>query len=140
VTDIAEARTALASVEARWNAAGAPWDPQALANVYTEDAVFFGGRPGHSVGRDAIRGYFASYDGVIASGVMELVEPVILPLAPGLVLAQGHVDFSFVLAGDKRTRSLLRATLVLAKRGERWLILQHHFSPTPETPPLGDKP
>lgn len=137
--ELAEARRVLASVEARWNAAGSRWDAPALADIYTEDAVFFGGRPGHFTGRDAIRGYFASYEGVIVSGVMELVEPVILPLADDLFLAQGHADFSFVLAGAQRTRSVLRATLVLARRSGHWLILQHHFSPTPATPPLGDQ-
>jgi uncharacterized protein (TIGR02246 family) len=129
---------ALASVEAAWNAAATPWTAAALTAVYTDDALFFGGRPGHYVGAKAIYDYFASYVGVIASGRMQLVEQEIRVLAPGVVLAQGFVEFAFVLDGARETRSRLRTTLVLARQADGWRIRQHHFSVAPETPPLGD--
>jgi uncharacterized protein (TIGR02246 family) len=132
------ASAALAAVEAAWNAAATPWTAAALTAVYTDDALFFGGRPGHYVGAQAIHGYFASYDGVIASGRMRLVEQEIRVLSPGVVLAQGFVDFAFVLDGPRETRSRLRTTLVLARQVDGWRICQHHFSVAPETPPLGD--
>ena len=37
-----------------------------LAAIYTDNAVFYGGRPGHSVGKEQVRAYFASYAGVLA--------------------------------------------------------------------------
>ncbi|HSW18990.1 MAG TPA: SgcJ/EcaC family oxidoreductase [Ramlibacter sp.] len=127
----------LAAVGAAWTAAATPWDPEALAALYTQDAMFLGGRPGHSVGREQIHAYFASYRGVILQGKLELVDQHVRELAPDCLLAQGYGDFSFVLAGDVQTRSLLRTTLVLARQGD-WKILQHHFSASPSTPPLGD--
>jgi uncharacterized protein (TIGR02246 family) len=132
-----EGRNALASVEAAWNEAGRSWNPDALAKLYTTDALLFGGRPGHAVGVSAIRDYFGSYAGVIHSGTMQLVDQQIVHLAPGVFVAQGFVDFSFVLADNPSTKSFLRTTLVVVLQGGQWKIRQHHFSPTPAAPPLG---
>ncbi len=132
-----DAQAALDQAVAAWNRAGASWDAQALAAIYAEDALLFGGRPGHSVGRAAIQGYFASYDGVIFSGAMQMFGTELRMLAPGCVLAQGIVEFAFTLAGGERTRSTLRATLVLRREAGDWRIADHHFSTVPPAPPLG---
>lgn len=132
-----EGRVALAAVETAWNVAGRSWEPQALAEVYAEDALLFGGRPGHAVGLLAIREYFGSYAGTILSAAMKLVDQEIVPLAPGVFLAQGFVDFSFELSDGQSTSSFLRATLVVVLQDGRWKIRQHHLSPTPAAPPLG---
>jgi uncharacterized protein (TIGR02246 family) len=129
---------ALAAVQEAWNGAARRWDPVALAAVYTPDALFFGGRPGHAVGACAIRDYFASYDGIIESGSMELMDQHIMAIAPTCLLAQGYADFSFVLSGGRSTKALLRTTLLIVLQDGQWKICQHHFSPTPSAPPLGD--
>lgn len=132
-----EARAALDAIQAAWNDGAKPWNPARLASVYTRDALFLGGRPGHSVGSEAIQAYFSSYVGVIQAGTMALVEQEVRELAPGCLLAQGFVEFAFVLVQGPTTRSRLRTTLVFALEGQTWKIRQHHFSPTPEAPPLG---
>jgi uncharacterized protein (TIGR02246 family) len=131
------AEVALAAVQADWNAGADPWNPERLAAIYTADALFFGGRPGHAVGAAAILAYFASYREVIVAGSMRLVEQHMLELAPDCVLAQGYAEFAFRLHPEQRTASRLRTTLVLLKQGEGWKIRQHHFSAAPATPPLG---
>lgn len=128
---------ALAQVVSAWNRAGATWDATALAAVYTDDGLLFGGRPGHAVGREAIRGYFASYDGVILSGSMQLSETELRLMGEGSLLAQGMVHFAFTLAGGEQTRSTMRATLLLQRGVGGWRILDHHFSTIPLVPPLG---
>jgi uncharacterized protein (TIGR02246 family) len=133
----AQAQAALDQAVADWNRAGAPWDAAALAAVYADDALLFGGRPGHCVGRAAIQAYFASYDGVILAGAMQMSGTELRTLAPGCVLAQGMVEFAFTLAGHEQTRSTLRATLVLQRTADRWRIVDHHFSTIPAAPPLG---
>jgi uncharacterized protein (TIGR02246 family) len=130
---------AIAAVQQDWNQAGSSWSPDALAAVYTNEAVFFGGRPGHSVGQDAIRSYFASYGGVIERGQMTWVDPQCLELDAESFLAQGYVDFAFTLAGGCETRSRLRATWVIVRTVSGLRIRLHHFSPTPDVPPLGDR-
>lgn len=136
-TDTLQAQAALGVVAARWNAAASLWDADALAAIYTADALFFGGRPGHCVGAVAIQAYFKSYEGIIRSGRMALVEQQLKPLATGCVLAQGFAKFDFELCDGQLTRSRLRTTLILVYESATWRIAQHHFSPTPEAPPLG---
>lgn len=135
----ANLRHALAEVLAAWNAAAQRWDAAALGATYAQAGCLFGGRPGHSVGRAAITEYFASYDGVILSGVVHARDQHVVALAPGIVLAQGYVEMSFVLAPEQKTSSVLRSTLTLVQEAGEWKILQHHFSPTPAAPPLGDR-
>lgn len=134
---IADCAAALTEIETLWNAAASPWDPAALSELYLDDALFFGGRAGQSVGRAAIRRYFESYAGVIVSARLELVEQHILRLDSVSLLAQGYGDFSFVLAGQVETRSKLRTTLLVVLTANGLRIRTHHFSVTPEAPPLG---
>ncbi|HSV84606.1 MAG TPA: SgcJ/EcaC family oxidoreductase [Ramlibacter sp.] len=131
------AQQALDAVLAEWNAAGGRWDVEGLAAVYTEDAVFFGGRRGHSTGREGVRAYFASYADTIASTRLQLQDHVLTRLAPDVLQAQGYGCFDMVLTDGRKTRSVLRATLTLVLRDKAWKVQQHHFSTTPEAPPIG---
>lgn len=135
--DDGAAQQALDALLAEWNTAGARWDPHGLAAVYADDALFFGGRPGHSTGRAGVRAYFASYIGVITSARLQLQDHHLVTLASGTVLVQGYACFDLVLSGDRPTRSVLRATLTLVQRKGTWQVLQHHFSGTPDVPPVG---
>jgi uncharacterized protein (TIGR02246 family) len=127
----------LAAHVAAWNAAGAHWNSEALANCFTEDGLFFGGRPEHSVGREAITAYFRSYIGTIASCHLQLRDQELLQLAPDTVAAQGYGDFSFVLGDGARTRSVVRTTLILVQQRDGWKARLQHFAPPPPEPPLG---
>jgi hypothetical protein len=129
----------LAAVQDAWNQAGSVWGPDALAAIYTADALFFGGRPSHSVGQAAICDYFASYVGVIERGRMAWADTHCLALDAESFLAQGFVDFEFRLAGGRDTRSRLRSTWVIAQKVHGARIRLHHFSPPPDAPPLGDR-
>jgi len=134
----ADAQAALDQVIADWNVASASWDATGIAATYSEDGMLFGGRPGHFVGRASIREYFASYDGVILSGSMRMSGMVVRELGSGCLLFQGMAHFEFTLAGSRQTQSQLRATLVLNREPDRWRIVDHHFSPIPAEPPLGN--
>lgn len=126
----------LASVERDWNAGAGNWNSDALADVYTADALFFGGRAGHSVGREGIRSYFMSYNSILKSATLNLVKQHVIKLAPNVFVAQGYGKFHFLLSTGKETDSVLRTTLVIVKRGGKWKVIDHHFSPTPEAPPI----
>ncbi|MGY2488657.1 YybH family protein [Cupriavidus sp. CP313] len=130
------AHAALQDVERRWNAAAQGWDAGALTSLYASDALFFGGRPGHAVGQAAILDYFSSYAGTLRSASMILADQSVTGLGPDTLLAQGYANFRFVLADGSETASILRTTWVLVRRQGIWQILQHHFSPTPEVPPI----
>ncbi|MGV7121295.1 YybH family protein [Sphingopyxis sp. 550A] len=134
---LAEDRDLLAHLAVQWSEAAADWNPAELAALYAEDALLFGGREGHAVGRAAIAEYFESYRGVIVSATLKLVEQELLAVDTSCFFAQGSAEFSFMLAGGHQTRSQLRTSL-LVLRGAGGRIRAHHFSPVPETPPLGD--
>lgn len=134
-----DAPTVLNELLAAWSRAATPWNATELGSLYSEDACLFGGRPGHSIGRAEITRYFACYDGVILSASIKPLDQEFSAPEPHLVIAQGHVEFAFLLGTGNRTKSLLRSTLILKREGGRWRISHHHFSPIPETPPLGEK-
>ena len=128
---------AVNALAAAWSAAASPWNPLALTALYQDDAVFFGGRPGHSCGRSEILAYFESYRGVIQTCTMSLQNLVVRSVGSDVLLVQGFADMQFMLAGDRKSSSELRATWLLARRAGQWRIAQHHFSPVPAVPPLG---
>lgn len=127
----------LEALAARWSRAASTWDVAALTGLYTDDALLFGGRPGLAAGRAAVGDYFGSYQGVIRSATLELVEQHILAIDEAGFFAQGFAEFGFALASGTRTRARLRTSLlVIREAGGR--IRAHHFSPIPDAPPLGD--
>ena len=121
-----------------WNREAANWSAQRLSTLYTQDALFFGGREGHAVGAAAITAYFDSYHGVIFSAKLKLLDQQLLRLSDDAIMAQGFGEFDFVLAGDKSTQSVLRTTLVICREADDWKICAHHFSTIPSVPPLGE--
>jgi len=127
---------ALRDVERAWNVAAQPWNPAALADLYTRDAVFYGGRIGHSVGRPQVRAYFESYAALFTTVRLALVDQELRDLAPGIILAQGYAAFDFAFRAGGNSSATLRSTLALVRRAEGWRILQHHFSATPAEPPI----
>ncbi len=131
-----EAETALRTIERAWNAAAQPWNAENLAALYTEDAVFYGGRTTHSVGQTQVWGYFDSYVGILASVRLALVEQELRTLADGVCLAQGYAKFDFDLTAGGTSGTVLRSTLVLVRRPDGWRIAQHHFSGIPDAPPI----
>jgi uncharacterized protein (TIGR02246 family) len=84
-------RNALGGVLDRWKAAVDAHDPEAVAAVFTEGAIFQGLHP-YSVGRAGVAEYYASQPlGMIATYAIREVRR----LAPDLVLGYLSVAFSF---------------------------------------------
>ena len=136
LTELSEGETALRAVERDWNAAAQHWNSAGLVALYTEDALFYGGRPGHAVGHTKVREYFDSYIGTLAAARLALVDQELRKLGEGVYLAQGYAAFDFDLTAGGATRTVLRSTLVLTRRPEGWRIAQHHFSAPPSEPPI----
>src|SRR5436190_9464195 len=131
LTELSEGETALRAVERDWNAAAQHWNSAGLVALYTEDALFYGGRPGHAVGHAKVREYFDSYVGTLAGARLALVDQELRKLGEGVYLAQGYAAFDFDLTTGGATRTVLRSTLVLTRRPEGWRVVQHHFSSPP---------
>ena len=126
----------MAAAEA-WSAAGRTWDTAGIASNYTNDAVFFGGRPGLQQGLAGVRSYFDSYVGTITRAKLTLRDQQVFRLAPDVILAQGYGHFALGFTDGRSSEVVQRTTLVLVRRDGCWKILQHHFSERPAAPQLG---
>jgi hypothetical protein len=85
-----------------------------------------------------MRDYFGSYIDALAAARLELVDQHLVELAPEVFLAQGFGVFKFRRVDGRDTGTTMRTTLVIARRGGRWRIRQHHFSAIPDKPPIDD--
>ncbi len=130
------AQAALAEVQRAWNAAASHWNIDAFVGLYDEKSVLFGGRQVAAVGSKGIREYFASYDDVLRSVSLVLVEQNVFEVAPSVIVAQGFGKFHFVRVDGSTSRTVLRTSWCIVKHATHWKILQHHFSAIPEAPPI----
>ena len=97
----------------RWQAAVDAHEPEQVAAVFTEDAIFQGLHP-YSVGRQGVADYYASQPLGMAV-VYRILET--RRLAPDLVLGYLNVEFSFT---DRPTLPLFLAVLaVRTPEGDR---------------------
>ena len=134
--NIAEAEEILSLAVGRWSDAASPLSPDAIAALYTPDALFFGGRPDHYIGRASVREYFESYRDMLASIKLTIRDAHFAEASDRFLLAQGTADFTFGLVDGRITLASLRATLALRRSDAGWMICLHHFSPPPEVPPV----
>ena len=112
--------TALRSALDPWKAAVDAHDPEAVAAVFTEDAIFQGLHP-YSVGRRGVAEYYASQPlGMTAAYTIREVRR----LAPDLVLGYLTVDFSFT---DRPTLTVYLSAIV-RHVGDAWLIDHYQVS------------
>jgi uncharacterized protein (TIGR02246 family) len=133
----AQIAAALEEVLKRWNLAARPYSPADLAAVYTDDALFFGGLPHHSVGRAQIEHYFRQYGDTLPWLRLEIRDEHVRQVSEGCLLFQGFAYFDFGLPDGRTTHNTLRATLGLKQASDgEWRIFLHHFSPPPLTPPI----
>lgn len=104
-------------------------DVDAIVGLFAPDAQFWGTTlPEFGTETDTIGGYFASAFSrrAGASVTAAITGSDIQPVAPGVVAILGHWQIE---RADSVNR--LRFSIVLAKRADRWLIVQFHSSPRP---------
>ncbi|MET7460174.1 nuclear transport factor 2 family protein [Nonomuraea sp. NPDC005501] len=120
MTSDKDRETVLRDILDRWKAGIDAHEPQQVAALFTEDAIFQGLHP-YNVGRPGIAAYYASQPPGLTAAyrILETRAP-----ADDLVLGYLAVDFSF------RDRPTLHVYLsVLVRRiGEGWLITHYQVS------------
>jgi uncharacterized protein (TIGR02246 family) len=111
-----------AAVTAKWEQAFNAWNIDALASLYTKDALFFGSTPDLYTGRDGVKAYFSK----LPAGALKakMGEQHVVRVSANVIATAGFVDFT-------REGKVVpfRLTLVLVKTGRHWLIAEHHASP-----------
>jgi uncharacterized protein (TIGR02246 family) len=104
----------------QWKAAVDAHEPQRVASLFTEDAIFQGLHP-YSVGRRGVADYYDAQPNGMAAGyrILETRQ-----LADDLVLGYLRVDFSFV---DRPTLDVHLSVLVSRVDGA-WFITHYQVS------------
>ena len=110
------------ALHAKWIEAFNSRDLDTHAALYTQDAMLFGSQAALSVGRAAIREYFAALPP--GAAVRRYPMPRVAQVSPDIAATAGHVDFA-----DGDAVMPYRMTWMLVKQGGNWRIAQHHGSP-----------
>jgi uncharacterized protein (TIGR02246 family) len=116
----------------RWVAALSANDANAVAKLYTPDALLYGITSFKlTAGTDAIREYFKTAP---ENGKkITIGERRVVILADAAVMSAGIYRFDF-LQNEVQVLRSARFTFVLVKRGDDWLIAHHHSSALPPAP------
>jgi uncharacterized protein (TIGR02246 family) len=104
-----------------WKAGIDNHEPEEVASFFTDDALFQGFRPTHSVGHEGVAEYYASQPlGLTADyRILDARQ-----LADDTVVGYLGVDFGFA---DRPTLPV-HLTVILRKAAGTWLISHYHVS------------
>jgi len=115
------------AVVERWSAAYSSNDPDAIAKLYTSDAVLLGTvSPIMSEGTEAIVKYFTPSKG--SGNQNKLGERRTIVLGDNAVVVAGFYEFTRMQEG-KMVPGPARFTMLVTKRDGEWRIAHHHSSP-----------
>jgi uncharacterized protein (TIGR02246 family) len=120
VVKVQETEEILRGVLDRWKAGIDAHEPERVAEVFAEDAIFQGLHP-YSVGRQGVSDYYASQPGgmTVTYRILETRSP-----AAGLVAGYVSTDFAFP---DRPTVSV-NVGVVVTHGDDGWHILQYQAS------------
>jgi len=111
----------------RFSAAYTSNDPEAVAKLYTKDAILLGTvSPIISIGTEAIEKYFSMIKG--SGNKNSIQERHTIVIDKSAVLVTGFYEFTRMVDGNP-TPSPSRFTMLIVKRDGKWLIAHHHSSP-----------
>lgn len=108
----------------KWSAGFNKLDAEALASLYSKNALFFGSNPTLYRGRDGVAAYFKAlpkWD----SPTVAFTDVVTTPIGSDLINVAGTA--SFVVSERDPTLSV-KITWVIAREDGDWKIVSHHVS------------
>ena len=108
-----------------------------MVRLFAPDALFYGTRSTELVTTpDGVRQYFVeALSGRRGSVKATAFEQTALVLTDGAVAISGKWQSERTSDGKMVTAGPSRNTVVMQRRGDRWLIVQFHNSPTPKLAP-----
>ena len=129
----AEPQEDVAAATLAWGQALGEDDPDKVLPFYSDDAVLWGTlSPTVRDNRPALREYFVNAFKVLPSLKVTFGEQHIRVYRDAAVNT-GYYTFSYVKDGESKTWPA-RYSLTYVKKGERWLIVDHHSSAMPSAP------
>jgi uncharacterized protein (TIGR02246 family) len=115
----------------QWSATYTANDREALAKLYTPDALLFGTTEKTAVrGTDGIKEYFVALDKGGRKNTIHQEDKNVFVVGDNAVIVAGFYDFA--RKDQNYTPRPSRFTMLLVKRDGKWLIQHHHSSPRAE--------
>ena len=111
-----------AGIIAKWSAAFARLDADALSSLYSTHALFYGSNPTLYRGRDGVKSYFAGLPRWKTSGV-RFTDVTAEGASADLVNMAGTANF--LVDGSPLT---VKITWVIIREDGDWKIVSHHVS------------
>ena len=107
-----------------------------ITTFFTSDAQFYGtNSPDVVTTREGIRTYFMrALSGARGTTKAIQFDRTALTLSDTVVAIAGKWQSERTQGGTMTTAGPSRSTVVMQKRGDQWLIVQFHNSPTPKAP------
>ena len=107
---------------AKWSAAFAKLDPDALSSLYSKSALFYGSNPTLYRGRDGVKSYFTALPGWNSQSV-RFTDVATSAAGADVVNMAGTANFS---VGDAALT--VKITWVIVREDGDWKIVSHHVS------------
>jgi ketosteroid isomerase-like protein len=117
-----EADKIASGVQAKWAAAFAKLDAEALSSLYSKHALFYGSNPTLYRGRDGVKRYFSGLPRWQSQSVT-FTDIVTEAVGTDVVSMAGTANFVF----DEDTLTV-KITWVIVREDGGWKILSHHVS------------
>jgi uncharacterized protein (TIGR02246 family) len=129
----AEPKDEVAAAVAAWATALGLDEPEKVLPLYADDAVLWGTlSPALRTDRAALRDYFVTAFKVLPGLKVSFGEQRIRVYGDTAVNT-GYYTFSFTKDGEAKTLPA-RYSFTYVKRGDQWLIVDHHSSAMPPAP------
>jgi uncharacterized protein (TIGR02246 family) len=109
----------------KWSAGFNKLDADALASLYSRNALFYGSTPPLYKGKEGVAAYFNALPRW-KSPTVQFTDLVVTPLGSSVINVAGTA--SFVIAENAPPVSF-RLTWVIIKEDNDWKIVSHHVSP-----------
>src|SRR3984957_6468628 len=123
----------VSAVTSEWGRALGEDDPDKVLQLYADDAVLWGTlSPTVRADRAALRDYFVTAFKVLP-GLKVTFGDQLIRIYDATAVNTGYYTFSYVRDGETRTLPA-RYSFTYVKRGENWLIVDHHSSAMPPPP------
>ena len=123
----------VAAVTANWARALGEDDPDKVLPFYSEDAVLWGTlSPKVRANPAALRDYFITAFKVLP-GLKVAFGDQLIRIYDATAVNSGYYTFSCVRDGETKTLPA-RYSFTYVKRGENWLVVDHHSSAMPPAP------
>jgi len=129
----AEPKEGVAAAASAWARALGEDDPDKVLPLYSNDAVLWGTlSPTVRADRAALRDYFVTAFKVLP-GLKVAFGDELIRVYGGTAVNTGYYTFSYVKDGEAKSLPA-RYSFTYVKRGDRWLIVDHHSSAMPSAP------